>query len=196
MDKKADFKVTTDLLSDYLVRFGFPKFTVKSEESEQQGYIGTGWKGDEGSFLAILDPSEVTGTMTFVVPEVIEIPADAEPQRLGEVYRYLLHDAMRMRIGSVGLDSRSNQVSMKISLGICDGDLTYEQFRYNFRALIALSETVRKNVKKILAGAADFDESGGELRDLGPPELSPELLAEFQKWLGQRSGGKPNGGTP
>ncbi|MCW5940736.1 MAG: YbjN domain-containing protein [Fimbriimonadaceae bacterium] len=185
-----DFKVTTELIGEYLKRFGFPKFELEEEQDEQVGLVRTGWTGDAGVFLAFIDPQEQPGLVRMVVPTVHVVPADAEPERVGELCRYLLHLNSTMLIGAASLHAPSNRIAFSIPLVLRETELSYEVFEFAFRGMLHITEDIAKNARKILAGEADFDEGSGELQRMAPPEISPELMKEFQAWLARQNRGE------
>lgn len=184
-----DFKITTELIGEYLARFGFAKFALEDEANERVGFVRTGWRGDAGTFVAIVDPQEQHGVVRLIVPEVIEIPEDAGDERVAELSQYLLHLNAGTLIGAASLPFPSRRVAFSIPLVVRDSELTYEVFEFAFRGLIHIAEDIARNARRLLAGESVFDETSGRLQATGVPEMTPELMKEFRAWL-ERQGNR------
>lgn len=151
----AHKKVTTDLIEEYLDRYGWKAHRSVEEESEQEGVVVTGWRSPaDNEFRLLIDPMVEKHALRFRVLDVASAPMDETPaDGLLGLLLVMSHLNDRYVMGAFTYLPSTGEVSLQLGLPIDSDDLRYEDFEHCVRMLTKMTDERVADLRAIISGA-------------------------------------------
>lgn len=155
-------KVTTELIEQYLDRYGWPQHQTMPE-LETQGMVVTGWHTASGDqYVMSIDPIVEKHALVFQVFGIVLVDADTCPaERMQQLLVRLLSENKALLIGAFGFDADTNMVFLKQSIPIAAEELAYEDFEYCMRGLTMVTELKAPELRAIVESATTVPSGDG-----------------------------------
>jgi hypothetical protein len=151
----AKKKVTTELIEEYLDRYGWHSHQAIDESGEQRGAVVTGWKGPrmpEGAVM-IIDPVIEKEVVTFTAGTGVTAPPDETPaDRISQLMLTLLDRNRQLVMGGYYFNATDGTVGFKVGLPLATDALSYEDFVRCIEAILHVVEADHDLLHGIVAG--------------------------------------------
>lgn len=152
----SESKVTVQLITNYLEKFGWDKYASVSEPTEREGFIVTGWlssSGDSERYGMVIDPVVERGFLSFRVPEILTVSEISKDLLIA--INFINHNLI---LGKFSYDSMTGKVVFSLNVSIQGGTITYEQFKHCLLATVVTTEKYAPRLKEIATGEKKLEE--------------------------------------
>ena len=152
-------KVTTNQMTAYLQKFGWPKFRI-TEDTPGVSKIFTGWTDQKEVFQLAITVNRQQSIVMFVVPDIAHAKREEKsPKELADILMALGFANFATVLGRFAYDLRDGELRYECAHPVHANKLTYEQFEFILNSTVATVQYWGPRLRNVCGG----DRTGEEI---------------------------------